>query len=445
MTDNLIHQDRASYFLEEEFDAVVLGAGISGLVSAAILSRQGHRNILIIDDYEHVGGNHLDWSSNGYTFDIGSLVFQDDSPLLFYFPELLPLYLPIEPEWARLNPQGMVTSYPISIRDDIFGSGPVGTVRIFASVIFSRLFRRRMDNAHDFARFWIGEYLLGRSGLESYMQRFYGISTTEIDIDLAKKRMMWISEHASLRKLLSRLLPRRPSGKPNRQLARPKAGFSALYKVAVDKLETEGVAVSLSAQMRSIEKAGSQFRLRTKDRIVVTSRLISTTPIERTVALCGLDPGPPLETITLIGLFFSFKGDRGFRQPIIYNFSYKGAWKRLTMHSDFYGLVDAREYFGAEVIAHHAGGTIESAEADFREHVSENGLFKGELRLEGARVLSHAYPIYRRGAAQHAAEAIEKLRVFGIESFGRQGGFNYQPTARSSTVEAEEALRPSAA
>lgn len=426
--------------LTEEFDAVVLGAGISGLVSAAILSRQGYARILIVDDYEQVGGNHLDWSSKGYTFDIGSLIFQDDSPLLAYFPELLPLYQPIEPEWARLNPQGMITTYPISVRDDIWGGGFVSLVRIFTSLIFSRLFRRRMGNAHDFARFWIGDYLLHRSGLESYMKRFYGVSTEEIDIELAKKRMMWISEHASVRNVLSKLFSRHRPGPTNRQLARPQAGFGALYKVAVDRLEKEGVAVSLAAEMAGIDKIGDQFRVRTKDKIILTNRIISTIPIERAVALCGLESGPHLETITLIGLFFSFAGNRGFRQPIIYNFSHRGAWKRLTMYSDFYGTVNEREYFGAEVIASHAGGSVEAAEADFRKHVLENALFKGELQLEGARVLDHAYPIYRRGAAQHATQAIERLRSFGIESLGRQGGFNYQPTARSSTVEAEAAL-----
>jgi NAD(P)-binding Rossmann-like domain len=422
------------------FDAVVLGAGISGLVSAAILSRQGYRRVLIVDEYDHVGGNHLDWSANGYTFDIGSLIFQDDSPLLAYFPELLSLYVPIEPEWARLNPQGVITSYPISVRDDIFGAGPAVTARIFASLIFARLFKRRMRNAKDFVCFWIGGYLLRRSGLESYMQRFYGVAAEEIDIDLAKKRMMWISEHASLGHLLSRLWRRKQGPPTNRQMARPREGFAALYAVAVARLKAEAVDVCLGAEMTSITKVGDGFELKLKDKTIAAGRIISTIPIERSIELCRIESGPRLETITLIGLFFSFAGDRGFRQSIIYNFSHRGAWKRLTMYSDFYGAVGNREYFGVEVIASDAGGSIQNAESDFREHAQANGLFIGELRLEGSRVLNHAYPIYRQGAAQNAAEAIGRLRSFGVESLGRQGGFNYQPTARSSTVEAEEAL-----
>jgi hypothetical protein len=33
------------------------------------------------------------------------------------------------------------------------------------------------------------------------------------------------------------------------------------------------------------------------------------------------------------------------------------------------------------------------------------------------------------------------LRAFGVESLGRQGAFDYQPTARDTTLKAEAALR----
>ena len=101
------------------------------------------------------------------------------------------------------------------------------------------------------------------------------------------------------------------------------------------------------------------------------------------------------------------------------------------MYSDFYGRVDGREYFGVEVIADRLRASVEDAERDFRQHTSKNGLFDGELRLEGTHTLTNAYPIHRE---------VAELREWGVESFGRQGGFQYQPTARVSTMEAEAAL-----
>ncbi len=427
--------------LVEHYDAVVLGAGISGLVSASVLIAQGCERILLADEYGHVGGNHIDWSSGGYTFDIGSLIFQDDSPLLAHFPELLPRYVPIDPSWARLNPQRKVTAYPISPRDDVLAAGVWVVISIMVSVIYARLFQRRMQNARDFARYWIGAYLLHRTGLESYMKRFYGVPAEQIDIELARKRMLWISENASLRALVARWRKPSRSAPTNRQLARPKEGFSVLYAAAVERLSANGVTFRLSARLEGIEHAGQGLRVRFGDNTVNARRVISTIPLERAAALCGINSGgPDLETITLLSLYFSFSGERGFRESVLYNFSHEGAWKRLTVYSDFYGPANDREYFAVEVIADHIGHSAADAEADFREHVRKNGLFDGDLKLEGSQILANAYPIYRNGAAARAAALVDSLRKFGVESFGRQGAFNYQPTARVSTHEAEAAL-----
>jgi hypothetical protein len=57
-------------------DVFVLGAGIGGLVSASILLKQGARNVIVVDEYARVGGNHIDCRIGEYTFDIGSLYFK---------------------------------------------------------------------------------------------------------------------------------------------------------------------------------------------------------------------------------------------------------------------------------------------------------------------------------------------------------------------------------
>lgn len=425
---------------ETTFDAIVLGAGITGLVSAAILVAQGCRRVLVADEYGHVGGNHIDFSVDGYTFDIGSFIFQDDSPLLRHFPELLERYVPIRPSWGRLNPQGRVTAYPISIRDDILAAGPFGMAGIFGSAAYARLFQRRMTNAREFARYWIGGQLLHRSGLETYMERFYGVSPDQIDIELAQKRMLWISEHASIGNLVRRILHPPPSGPTNTQLARPPEGFAHLYAAARQSLEAKGVTFQLGRPLRRLEKTERGFRLSLDEGAGSAPRVISTIPLDRANDLCGLGPRRPLRTITLVSLFFSFEGTRGFDQSILYNFSHEGAWKRITVYSDFYGRNRGREYFNVEVIGRPTGNSIPEAEDAFRAHVAANGLFQGDLRLEGSHVLEHAYPIYSRGSAEEAAGLIRDLKAFGLESFGRQGGFDYQPTARVSTQQAESAL-----
>jgi hypothetical protein len=425
----------------ERYEAIILGAGVSGLVSASVLLQQGYRRILVVDTYPKLGGNHIDCPIDGYTFDVGSFIFQDDSPLLRHFPELLPRYTAISPSWGRLSPKGIVTAYPISLKDDLLRSGPLELIHICFSVLYARLFQRKIGNAREFARYWIGDRLLYSSGLESYMKRFYGLPPDQIDIKLAQKRMLWISENASVTNIIRRLLRslQKQKSPTNRQLARPKEGFGYLYEVAADKLQRGGVTFSLGTICRSLTKTGSTFHLQLADRLVLSDRIITTIPINHVEALCGMQ-SEPLDNVTLLSLFFSFAGERRFAPSILYNFSHQGAWKRLTMHSDFYGLVNGREYFSVEVVASHVDGSVQRGEADFATHVRSNGLFNGSLQLEGSTLLENAYPVYTKASGEHAARAMTSLQKTGIESFGRQGGFNYQPTARVSTIEAETSL-----
>ncbi|XYD06964.1 NAD(P)-binding protein [Methylobacterium sp. NMS12] len=427
---------------DEIFDAIILGAGITGIVSASILHDLGCRKVAVIDEFRNLGGNHIDRSINGYTFDIGSLIFQDDSPLLKYFPELLEHYIPIKPTWGKLTPQAVVTSYPLSIRDDVVRAGPWGIVRIALSAAFSRLARRKIGNAREFARYWIGDYLLRRSGLESYMKRFFGVPADRVDLEFAEKRMLWIKEHATPRVLLRYVRRHRSPGPTNRQLARPREGFNALYEVAARTLRRRGSAFHMGQRIVSITRRGTRFDVRTESGRFTANRLISTIPIARALALCGIREDPGLASVTLISLYFSFSGTRGFDCSVLYNFAHDGAWKRLTMYSDFYGRVDGREYFGVEVIAGHAGDSVTIAEQDFRTHVAKNGLFAGDLVCEGSQMVPCAYPVYTGQAHRRVSRALSQLSDFGIESFGRQGGFDYQPTARVSTLNAAAHLMP---
>lgn len=426
----------------DRFDAVVLGAGISGLVSASVLLRQGVERVLVVDGYDSVGGNHRDASCGGYTFDVGSFIFQDDSPLLAHFPELLERYVPIEPTWTRLNPQGVVTTYPFSVRDDLLKAGPVQVVAILLSALWARIAQRHQRTARDYARYWLGARLLRRSGLESYMERFCGLPADRIDLRFARSRMGWIAEYATVRTATRTALAglrRQPvAPRTNQQLARPPDGFAHLYAPVVKHLEEAGVTFRLGAAPTGLERDGDGFRLVLPDGEVRADRVVSTIPVDHARALCGL-PGTPLPVVTLISLFCSVDGDRGFGSSILYNFDLDGTWKRLTVYSDFYGPRHGRQYFGVEVIAGRVTG-VEDAFTDFRRHTAEHGLFGGDLRLEGGHVLEHAYPIYTDGAGERAEEAIAALRAFGVESFGRQGGFEYQPTARQSTLVAEAAL-----
>ncbi len=190
----------------------------------------------------------------------------------------------------------------------------------------------------------------------------------------------------------------------------------------------------------SISKAGNEFKVCTKSRVLRARRLIGTIPLRTMLSLCGFDDAPQLTSVELASLFFSFKGDRGFDHSILYNFTLSGRWKRLTMFSDYYGAADGREYFCVEVNMRISGDEINQLADDFTTITHNVGLFRGECRLEGYQTTRNAYPVYTTGASEAARRAIAKLRDFGIEALGRQGGFDYLPSAWATTIVVQNAL-----
>jgi protoporphyrinogen oxidase len=424
------------------YETVILGGGISGLVAAQIELNSGSRDVCVIDEYPTIGGNHISFSAGAFTFDIGTIIFQDDSPLMRHFPELLEHYHPIEWSIQRITPANVVRAYPVALKTELVGGGSLEFLRIALSLSKSRLCFRKHDNADQYARYWVGSRFFEQSGLARYIERLYGVPATEIEFSFAEKRMGWIGDAASVKKRLARILKRPATSVPNKSFVRPRNGFADLYEVVQSRMENEGVWFSLANPIRSIVKQDGTFYISTDKRTFVARRVISTIPVSDAYRLCGLGEPPPLRSMTLTSLFFSFQGKRGFDASILYNFSHSGKWKRLTMFSDFYGKGDDHEFLTVEITSRDEQTENPTDLAgEFQQNTRAQHLFDGVLTLVGSHVLRNAYPIYEHGSTSRAATVVGALSEFGIESVGRQGAFDYLPTARQVTLAVENALK----
>src|SRR5882672_4414430 len=182
-----------------EVDALVLGGGIAGIVSATMLGKGGAL-VVLVDHYESLGGNHKSRSIGPYTYDIGTFLFGESDILFSLFPEALAKCLSVRIAVGRITPSGRLERYPYNSKTELFQHGFVHAAASIASVAGARLWYSRRKTAADFAKFYMGPKIYRDSGLENYIARLFGVPAVDIEVEFAAKRLTWIPRAASIRR-----------------------------------------------------------------------------------------------------------------------------------------------------------------------------------------------------------------------------------------------------
>jgi phytoene dehydrogenase-like protein len=104
---------------DNSYDAIVIGAGISGLLSALVLSKKGKR-VLIVDKESFIGGMCRSYDVEGYMVDTGPHVITrlDSGPLkelMDNYFDVVPSFVPHGTYHVRINER--VKPFPWSVRD----------------------------------------------------------------------------------------------------------------------------------------------------------------------------------------------------------------------------------------------------------------------------------------------------------------------------------------
>jgi len=418
----------------------ILGAGVSGLVAADVLASAGHE-VIVLEPYERLGGNQRSRTIGDCTFDIGSFVFVAGSPFFRRFPAAEALCLPARIRVNRITPQGRISDYPYSIADDLLRRGPVEIVRTFLSLCYGRLAGSKPESAASFARYHLGDRLFTQSGLRAYIRRLCGVSADEVEYRFAQKRMAWIARTLSFSELAARLRPRSMTAAAQpASLVRPREGFEALFAPVAAHLAERGVTIRLNCGIESIAPCATGFQISTSQGVVSASRVISSIPLKITAQAVGIAAGGGVESLPLLTLYVACEGDLGFEAEVLYNFSDEGSWKRLTAHSRIYGQVDGRHYLSVEAPLAHGSREAAAEFAAFLAFMRRHGLMRGPAELVGHDVTDYAYPIYARGSMDASEALMDRIEATGVELLGRQGRFDYIPTATRATQLAVERM-----
>ena len=423
---------------------VILGGGVAGLVAARTLANYPEIEIELFEGQDRLGGLHQSIELNGLVFDIGAFEFFPYHELILAFPEILKHYLPIQQVNRVVTPTGHLSPYPFSIASYLQSYGRLDFLLSLASGLAGRLLYRQPRTLDAWVRFHIGNRFYRKTGLQAYIERLYGGSTREVDLEFGRVRLAQIEAVGSLAQVVRQYLapalrarskaqgqaaPPSPDstsdgGYPS--LVRPRQGFAYLYDGLIKPLlQAAGVAVTTSSQIYSIRRDPQGFAITTDRGVTRCDQVISTLPLQTSARLCGLATGPAyLKYQPMVSLFYRFRGTIHSDATILYNFTPSGSWKRIVFLSRYYGQHQGQDYFTVEV----PGGThtpMERLTSAFEQQITALNLMEGTYQYLGHATTQTAYPLYRVNSMAELRQTQSALRAFGLELVGRQAEFSH--------------------
>lgn len=99
--------------MAERYDAIIVGAGISGLILGTTLAQRG-RKVLMLEHAPQVGGNMMGFTRQGYYFDAGD---QSTESVGILFPILKDLGLYDPAEWQRADWRIVTPHADVKLKD----------------------------------------------------------------------------------------------------------------------------------------------------------------------------------------------------------------------------------------------------------------------------------------------------------------------------------------
>ncbi|WP_444459963.1 FAD-dependent oxidoreductase [Rhodobacter capsulatus] len=428
----------------QDTGVLVIGGGIGGLAAADALARAGHR-VVLLEAGDWLGGMHHSVEIGPYSFDLGAIFYEETAALFDLAPGLRDLCPQVQRVQCRIDPEGTLCHYPIELRD--LRRWPRARLAgAVAAMLAARLLLRRDGTLERACVNRLGPVFYRGTGLRDYVARFNVSPPEAIDEEFFVDRMRFVHRQTDfaamaragwngLRHGAFRVKPRDPLR------VRPRAGYGVLFERIRAQLEAAGGRVVLQAPVTRIEREAS-------GRMVVTSpagrfraaTVVGAAPLDTLHrAVFGTESG--FESLSLMTLFVSAGRFAPGAGNLLFNFHGAGRWKRATFYSRIYpDPAIPREYLSVEAtLLPGEALSPETVFAEFAAQCLRLGLAE-DLRLEGAVTTPQAYPLYRPGQLARRAAVLERLVQAGVLPVGRQGRFEYLPTASGVVRRVQEEL-----
>jgi protoporphyrinogen oxidase len=432
----------------------IVGAGITGLTTAWLLLKEGLR-VRIHEAREEEAGLAACFLSEGFRFDYGPHEFCTDNPaLVSILEELCGDDLMVIQKRVAQYFGGRLVPFPFRPADILKGLPPGRAARAIAEVASLQL--RGLweepddDNFETWTRSRFGS-TLWREYFGPYTEKVWGVPPSQLDADVARRRISVDSAAELLRKMISHRLGRGQ---------RDPAAHSA-FRADFHYLR-RGVGTLAQHLRRAVEELGGEFHFGRKmeaaesnsagDRIqrlhfrdgnssiaIDVETLVSTIPLPllaKTLLADGAEPLLREHPLPFRGMVFAFL--RLARPAFlghhwVYLPDAEIPFQRLTEFSAFRAEMEPKDHCGLALeIASNPGEDWWKRDDVEIKAACVSGLRQlaplADEEILGIDIVRRTgvYPLQIRGFAQHTEAVLAALRGRrNLITLGRQGLFRY--------------------
>lgn len=419
---------------------IILGAGLTGLSAADLLSEKGIE-VIVIEKEEHPGGLAVTFRKNGFHFDCGPHRFHTKNPeLLEYVSELLPGELIELERQSRIRLLDRYFHYPLSL-GNILKQMPmskgIGIVTSYIGEKFRNIIAPRDESNFE-------SWVVKRFGkklfdlyFSPYTEKLWGCPSTELSVDWASQRITV----PSLSKLIKATIF--TSKEDIRSLVStfhyPKGGIGRICEVLAERLVSRKGNILYGTEPLCIKRdSGSGFTIETSQGKITADKIINTIPVNKYVHLLGNilseDVHRASENLHFRSIIFITVRLRNRIQVWdhwIYTPEEHYLFNRLSIPENFDPDCSVN---GSQVVFEFTcseGDNIWCGRSDLLESAvsggAKLGLFSPDDVL-GSIITrqAHAYPVYDLSYTTNTSVVLDALHELeGSVTCGRQGLFRY--------------------
>ncbi|MEV0067500.1 FAD-dependent oxidoreductase [Amycolatopsis sp. NPDC050768] len=227
------------------YDVIVLGAGVSGLVTASVLAEQGQR-VLLLEKHAYLGGRAREYRYKGHQLGLGSHLVEDPGDSLTRVCALMGLDL-VHSERSDSMPFWTNGRGWAPIQEQYAGSAKQGLKRCIQAL--NETSYEELENwNHASLREWMAQYTSDE-----------GVYTVWEAISVLEQITLRPWEHSASENLYTRKLhysTRRTAG----YSFWPMGGWDALWHNMMAAFEAHGGELRLSAPVRRVDVRDSAVR-----------------------------------------------------------------------------------------------------------------------------------------------------------------------------------------